>query len=119
MKTGNDSASCNVPKRFIKTPRSMLNSRNNKKCKSSKLTKFASDALLEELRKDKYNPVRRPDRWFFKVLKTRIKVDSLGICGLKDSQLEVCEYKSHGGQSQTQIGIKLKIPTVTAVVNIQ
>ena len=119
MKTGKDSASCKVPKSFIKAPRSILSSKNSNQCKSTSLTGAVADMILKILRDDKTNPVNRPERWFLKVLASRIKVDALRIWGLKDSQVEFCQYKSHGSQTQTQVGIKVKIPTVTGQVNVQ
>ena len=78
-----------------------------------------SDMILKILREDKFNPVSRPERWYLKIAAFRVKVDNLRIWGLKDSQVEFCQYKSHGSQTQTQVGIKVKIPTVTAQVNVQ
>ena len=78
-----------------------------------------SDMILKILREDKFNPVSRPERWFLKVLDSRVKADVLRIWGLKDSQVELCQYQSHGSRTQTQVGIKVKIATVTAKVNVQ
>ena len=97
----------------------MLSSRNGKQCESSSLTDMVSDKILKILREDEYNPVSQPDRWFLKVLDYRVKADVLRIRGLKDSQVEICQYKSHGSGTQSQVGIKVKIPTVTAQVNVQ
>ena len=97
----------------------MSSSRNSKQCKTTSLTGLVSDMILKIMREDKYNPVIRPERWFLKVLAFRVKVDNLRIRGLKDSHLEICQYKSHGAQTHTQVGIKVTIPTVTAEVNIQ
>merc|ERR1712198_606782 len=96
----------------------MLSSKDSKQCKSTSVTGVVSDMVLKILRDDKFNPVTRPDRWFLRVLDTRIKEDVLKIYGLKDSQIEICQYKSHGSQTQSQIGIKVKISTVTAQVNV-
>ena len=119
MKTGEASASCKVPKRFIKAPISILRSKNSKECKPNSVTSFVSDEILKFLRDDKYNPVSIPDPWFLKVLDSRVKADVLRIWGLKDSQVELCQYKSHGSGTQKQVGIKVKIANVTAKVNVQ
>ena len=127
VKTGNSSISCKVPNRSVKTPRSMLNSRNDKNCTTSAITNFAKDMLLKEfLRADKFNPLRvhhlvQPDKvlWYLSVLNTRIKVGSPTIFGLKDSQVELCQYKSHGYKTHIQVGINVKIPAVTATVGLQ
>ena len=97
----------------------MLNSRNDKNCTSSSKTKFVADTLLEKLRDVKYNPLRTTDQWYLSIWNTRIKVGSPTIWGLNDSQLEICQYKSHGSKSQIQVGINVKIPIVTATVGLQ
>ena len=126
MNTGNTSVSCNFPNRAVKTPRSMLNSRNDKNCTSSELTRFGTDLALEWLRKDEFNPVRvhriiahEDAQWYFSVLASRIKVGSPTIWGLNDSQVELCQYKSHGDNSHWQYGINVKIPAVMATVGVQ
>ena len=106
----------------------MLNSRNDKNCTTNTaITNFTEDMLLKEfLRADKFNPLRvhhlvPPDEVtkYFSVLNTRIKAGSPTIYGLKDSQVELCQYKSHGYKTHWQIGINVRFSAVTATVGLQ